>query len=276
MAEKVFDSHCHLTDPRLLGSIDAVMQRARQAGVAGVLTVGTGIDDGRAAIGLAERFGDVWAAAGIHPHNAGTFRGEMLADLAAMLGHPRMVALGEIGLDYHYDFAPRDAQQAAFEAQLRLAADLGKPVIIHSRLAIDDALAIIARVRLERGNAGGPICGVFHSFTGTVAEAGAILEAGFFISLSGVVTFKKAAELADVARAVPADRLLLETDGPYLSPEPMRKIKANEPALLVHTLARVAELRGVSIDELAGQTTRNVAALFNVKSACIDSAGPPG
>jgi TatD DNase family protein len=261
---KVFDSHCHLTDPRLLAGIEAVMQRARDAGVAGVVTVGTGIEDGRAAIGLAEQFEDVWAAAAIHPHDAGKFRPEMLAELAAILGHPRMVALGEIGLDYHYDFAPRDVQQAAFEAQLGLAAELGKPVIIHSRLAISDALAIIARARAGKGNEGRPIRGVFHSFTGTVAEAKAILDAGFFVSLSGVVTFKKAGELTEVARVVPADRLLLETDGPYLSPEPMRNHKVNEPALVVHTLAKVAELRGVSADVLAGQTTRNVATLFGV------------
>lgn len=257
---KLIDSHCHVTDPRLLCQVGDVIARARAAGIAGVLTIGTRTEDNTAAAELADRYPDVWAAGAIHPHDAGTFHPNMLADLRSFLARPRVVALGEIGLDYHYDFAPHDVQQAAFAAQLELAAELGKPVIVHSREAIADTLAVIDRVR----RAHGPLRGVFHSFAGSADEARAVLESGFFLSLSGVVTFKKSESLQAVARLVPDDRLLLETDAPYLSPEPMRKVRTNEPALLVHTLAKVAELRGVDRDWLADQTARNAEKLFGM------------
>ncbi|MDD4891587.1 MAG: TatD family hydrolase [Phycisphaerae bacterium] len=256
----LIDSHAHLTDHRLLSQIDDVINRARAGGLAGILTIGTRTEDNLLAGELAERYPDVWAAGAIHPHDSAKFSPDMLPALREFLARPRVVALGEIGLDYHYDFAPRDVQHRSFEAQLMLAAELGKPVIIHSREAIADTLAIVARLRAAHG----PIRGVFHSFTGTADEAKAILEAGFFLSLSGVVTFKKSDALHAVARLVPADRLLLETDSPYLSPEPMRRVKVNEPALLVHTLAKVAELRDGTRDSLAEQTARNVEALFGI------------
>jgi len=263
MDAALLDSHCHLTDRRLLGQIDDIVARARAAGLAGMITVGCGADDSAAAEALADRFADIWFAAAIHPHDAGSFSPELMTAVAARLGHRKAVAVGEIGLDYHYDFAPRDAQRAAFAAQLALAAGRNLPVIIHSRESVADALAVIAEVR--GGSRPGPesaIRGVFHSFTGTPAEARAVLDAGFLISLSGVVTFKNAGELTAAARLIPADRLLLETDAPYLSPEPMRKIRTNEPALLPHTLACVAELRGVHPEQLAEQTARNTRALF--------------
>jgi len=260
MVARLIDSHCHLTDPRLLGQIDAVVQRARDAGLGGMLTVGTSPPDGRAAVELANRFADVWVAVAIHPHRAGDFSQDALQQIDSLLGNPRVVAVGEIGLDYHSDFAPREVQEAAFGAQLRLAARRNRPVIIHSRESIAETLAVISRVAAEAG----PIPGVFHSFTGTIDEAKAILAAGFFISLSGVVTFRKSEPLQAVARMLPADRLLVETDAPYLSPEPVRKIKTNEPAHVVHTLRKVAELRGVSPEQLAEQTAQNARRLFGM------------
>lgn len=251
----LFDSHCHLTDRRLIGQIDEVMARARAAGIRRILTVGCSPDDAALAATLADRFEEVFFSAAIHPHDAGTFSPAGLGRITDLLAHAKAVAVGEIGLDYHYDFAPRPAQKLALAEQLALAGRLDLPVILHSREAVGDVLAILAESGL-------PIRGVFHSFTGTAAEARTIIDAGFCISLSGVVTFKKAGELADVARFIPADRLLVETDAPYLAPEPVRRLKVNEPALLVHTLARVAELRNTTPDELAGQTARNAEQLF--------------
>ncbi len=252
------DSHCHLTDPRLLEQIDAVVQRARSAGVWPLVTIGCGPDDGERAIELAARFDDVYATVAVHPHDAKGYSPALLERVEGLLSSPKVVAVGEIGLDYHYDFAPRQAQQASFEAQLRLAGRLDRPVVIHSRESIGDALEIIGRVRAD----GVPVRGVFHSFTGTAAEADAVLAAGLFISLSGIVTFRKAAGLQAAAGRVPPDRLLIETDAPYLSPEPMRSRKVNEPALLVHTRRFLAGLLGWDESELAERTAANAAALF--------------
>lgn len=254
------DSHCHLTDRRLFEQADEVIVRARDAGVTTLVTVGCGREDSDKAVELATRFDGVYAAVAIHPHDAKSFTADSLAWIERLQGQPKVVALGEIGLDYHYDFSPRDVQRVAFDAQLRLATRLAKPVIIHSREAVGESLEMITRARAEVGEIGG----VFHSFTGTADEADAVLVAGFFISLSGIVTFRNSVELQAVARRIPADRLLVETDAPYLSPEPVRKQKVNEPANVAHTLRFIAGLRGVSAEELARQTTDNARRLFDI------------
>lgn len=256
----ITDSHCHLTDKRLHGDVQAVLDRARAAGVNRFVTVGCGPADAAAAVELADRFDDVWAAAGIHPHDAKDYSEQAFEQIESLLVRPRVVALGEIGLDYHYDFSPRPPQLAAFEAQLRHAHRLGLPVIIHCREAVDDALELIGRLRSE----GVSIRGVFHCYTGTPDEAVRVLDAGFLISLAGMVTFKKSVELQQVARLVPADHLMVETDAPYLSPESVRKVRPNEPAFVAHTLKFLADLRGEDASQLAASTAANSAGLFGL------------
>ncbi|MCG3179873.1 MAG: D-aminoacyl-tRNA deacylase [Phycisphaerae bacterium] len=257
---KIVDSHCHLTHEKIAVQLDDVLARARSAGVGAFLTVGCGPEDAARAVALAAGHDDVWAAVGIHPHDAETFSPDAMSRITPLLEHDRVVAVGEIGLDYHYDFSPRVAQQEAFAAQLEVAARADLPVIIHCREAIPDALATIARCRAD----GLAVRGVFHCFTGTAAEIVQVVAAGFHVSLAGMVTFKKSDELRDAARLIPVDQLLLETDCPYLSPEPVRKVKVNEPAHLLHTFRFLADLLGASEQELAERTNANAQSLFGI------------
>ena len=252
----MIDTHCHLTDPRLGDQIEDVLARAAEAGVDRVVTIGTGLADDRAAVALAERFANVHAVVGVHPHYAHRDPPDPTGELREIQQHPKVVALGEMGLEYHWDDCPRAVQRASFEAQLALAAELGRPAVIHSREATDDTLAVLR-------NEPGVRC-VFHCFTGDPAEARRVLDAGHLIGLTGAVTFKKADALREVARLVPADRLLLETDGPYMSPEPVRKQKICEPAFVAHTARLVAEVRGEAYDDLDRQTTANAEAFYGM------------
>jgi TatD DNase family protein len=250
----MIDTHCHLTDPRLAGQLDAVTERARVAGVVRMITVGTDLDDDRAAIALCRGRANVRCAVGIHPNYT---QHATLADVPVLRELQRdasVVALGEMGLDYFHQFADRAHQAKLFEAQLALAAEVGRPVVIHSREAIDDTLAIM------RNFAG--VRAVFHCFTGTAEEAERILAAGYWISFTGPVTYKKNDALREVVRRVPVDRLMVETDAPYLSPEPKRGQKTNEPALVMYTAAKVAEVRGMGLDELDRVTTENAERFF--------------
>jgi TatD DNase family protein len=257
----IVDSHCHLTHKSLIGEVDEVLTRARDAGVGALVTVGCGREDAERAVALSERFEDVWSVVGVHPHDAGEFVESDLEWIERLAGRPRVVAIGEMGLDYHYDFSPRASQPPAFEAQLRLAHRLDMPVVIHCREAVNEALSLIGRLR----DGGVSIRGEFHCFTGKPVEAEAIVAAGFHVGIAGIVTFKKSDGLREAALRVPADRLLIETDSPYLSPEPVRKIKRNEPAHVMHTLEFLADLRGVSAKELARQTDANVQELFGIR-----------
>jgi TatD DNase family protein len=243
-----------LTDPRLSGQLDDVIERARVAGVVRMITIGTDLADGRAAVAMCRGRQNLRCAVGVHPNYT---QDATLADLPALRvlqADPAVVALGEMGLDYFHKFADRDHQARMFEAQLALAAEVGRPVVIHSREAIDDTL------RIMRGFPG--VRAVFHCFTGTMAEADRILAAGYWISFTGPVTYKKNDDLRDVVRRVPMDRLMVETDAPYLSPEPKRGQKTNEPALVMYTAARVAEVKGVSLEELDRVTTENAGRFF--------------
>jgi TatD DNase family protein len=251
----LIDTHCHLTDPRLFSQLEEVILRARGVGVVRMITVGTDLLDGRAAIELCRSRPEVVrCSVGIHPNYSQEASVADVASLRELQGEPCVVALGEMGLDYFHRFADRGHQRRIFEAQLALAGELGRAVVIHSRDAIEDTLEVM------RGFAAGRA--VFHCFTGTAAEAERILAAGFWISFTGPVTYKKNDALREVVRMAPMDRLMVETDAPYLSPEPLRGQRVNEPALVMHTARRVAEVKGVSVEELDRITSGNAGRFF--------------
>lgn len=254
----LIDAHCHLTDTGLQPRLGEVLDRADAAGVERMVVVATSPDDWLVARGIVQAHDALYLAVGLHPHKAGLMNQGLLDQLADNLRGPKVVALGEIGLEYHYDFSPRDQQHQAFVAQLQLARQLGKPVVIHCRDAHADCLAILD----EQGMAGRPV--VYHCFSGTPEDARRVLDRGWYVSLAGNVTFKNARDLQAAAKVVPADRLLVETDSPYLTPEPIRKVRPNEPAHVVHTAHYLAELRGTSFEELAKTCTDNSARFFGL------------
>jgi TatD DNase family protein len=245
----VIDTHAHL-DP---DKASETLERARAAGVDRVLTVATRIASGRQALALAEQHDGVYAVLGIHPHNANEPDAHRLDELRELLSHPRAVAVGETGLDYFREYAPHDDQRRLFEAQVAIATELGKPVVIHTRDADDDTLAVLLRTD-------GTV--VLHCFSSPALLEPA-LERGWYVSFAGNVTYPKAPELRDAARQVSADRILAETDSPYLAPQPVRG-KPNEPANVVHTLATLAETRGQDASELARQIDANATAAFGL------------
>lgn len=248
----LIDSHCHLDNKDFDADREAAIERALAAGVETMLAIGTGEGppDLEAGLRLAERYPCFLASAGVHPHDAAKSNDAVLKHLAQLAGHPKIVAVGEIGLDYHYDFAPRDVQQQVFAAQMAVAGDAGLPIIIHTREAWDDTFALLERHwPKDRG-------GIMHCFSGGVTEARRALDLGFHLSFGGIVTYPKAAEVHEAARFAPLDRILLETDAPYLAPVPKRG-KRNEPAYLVETARRLAALRGIPVEEVAAATTAN-------------------
>jgi TatD DNase family protein len=246
----VTDTHAHLT---ALDDPDAAVERAAEAGVTPILTVGTGVEDCRAALALAEKHAGVFAILGIHPHEAGTATQEDIAELRDLLAHPKAVAVGETGLDWYRDYAPHDAQRRLFEAQLELAAALSKPVVIHTRAADEDTLGAL-------GGHVGTV--VLHCFSSPLMLPTA-LERGWYVSFAGNATFPKAVELRLAATEVPAERILAETDSPYLAPQPVRG-RPNEPANVVHTVDALARARGEDPAELDAQIERNAAACFGL------------
>lgn len=250
----MIDSHCHLTDPRLGEQLDMVLERAAASGVGRMITIGTDLDDALNCIELCRSLPNVRCAIGIHPNYCGHVRVEDLPQLRHLQADPSVVALGEMGLDYHHHFAPRERQHQVFEFQLQLAAELNRPIVIHCREAIDDCLAILRGFPRVRG--------VFHCFTGSLDEARKIVDAGYLIGFTGAVTFKKNEELREACALVPPDRLLVETDAPYLSPEPVRGQKTNEPAFVMHVATVVAKVKGMTLEELDRVTTANVGTLF--------------
>lgn len=257
-----FDSHCHLTDPRLADEAEAVVERARAAGVTAMVTIASDHEDAVAAVRLAHAL-DFHATAGIHPHQA-ALPDSAFERVRELVGEPRVVAVGETGLDYYYDNAPRRRQRELFGRHLELAATTGLPAVVHSRDADDDTAAM---VRDARGSTG-----VLHCFAGGRALFDTTVEAGWYVSFSGLVTFPSY-ENADLVAATPADRLLIETDAPYLAPVPHRG-RRNEPAYVVEVARRVAELRGQSLDDVADLTSRNARAFYSLPEP---PAGPaPG
>ena len=256
---RLIDTHCHLADARLRRDAAGVMARARQAGVAGVICAAGDVHEAKLALTMSRQEVDVYFTAGVHPHEAKNVAGDYLAQIEGLAADGKCVAIGEVGLDYHYKYSPPEAQRRVFAEQLALARRLGKGVVIHTREAMADTLAILA----EAGADGRRV--VFHSFTGSAKEARRVLDLGAAVSFSGIVTFKNAGELREAAAIVPDDRLLIETDAPYLSPEPVRNMKTNEPANVAHVAACLAALRGRDAESIAELTTANAARFFGIE-----------
>lgn len=250
------DSHCHLNYNGLVEDQPAVLARARARGVTAMLNIATRESEWDAVLATAEREPDVWATVGIHPHEADQHPDVGTARLVEHARHPRVVGIGESGLDYYYDHSDRGRQQASFRAHIAAAREAGVPIVVHTRDAEDDTAAILAD---ELGQ--GPFAGVIHCFTGTGAFADKALEMGFFISISGIVTFKSARDLQETAARLPLDRLLIETDAPFLAPVPHRG-RTGEPAFVADTAAFLADLRGEPFEELTRRTAHNFHALF--------------
>jgi len=256
----LIDSHAHLTFPELRDRVDEVLLRCREAGVGQVVTVGTDLADATAAVALARHYaGRVFAAIGFHPHEAAKVSDDDLQAMARLWADPLVVAVGEMGLDYHYDFSPRQTQQRVFRSQLELAKASGKPVVIHAREAFEDTVALL----VEQGYRDQRV--VFHCFTGTVEEAAVIARHGWRISFTGIVTFKNSRALQQIAKAYPAEKMMVETDSPYLSPVPLRSQRPCEPSFVAHTARFLAELRGVPYDQLVEETARNTRAFFGIR-----------
>ncbi len=257
----LIDTHCHLTFEPLVADVAAVVERSRAAGVTGWITVGTTLEDSRRAVQLAAMYENMYAAVGIHPHEAKDGDAAALAALRDLAEHDKVVAIGETGLDFHYNFSKQPDQRRVFIAHLDIAREVNRPVIIHSRNAYDETVEIL-------DHHGGGLPGVvFHCFSGSAEQAKQLLDRGCFLSFTGVVTFKNADATRAAAQAVPLDRLMVETDAPYMSPEPLRKQKPNEPALMVHTARCLANLKGVSLEDLTRATTRNAVTFFHLAPA---------
>ena len=249
----MIDSHCHLDSAEFGDDRDAVIERAIAAGVEHMLAIGTGDGppDLEAGLRLADKYAAFYATVGVHPHHASKATADDFKRLADLLAHPKVLAIGEIGLDYHYDFSPREIQKSAFIQQMVIASRALKPIVIHTREAWDDTLAMIEQHWTPHG-----IGGIMHCFSGGPEEARRAIELGFYLSFGGILTFPKALAVQDAAKSAPRGRILIETDAPYLAPVPKRG-KRNEPALIVHTARKLAELRGESYEEVCDATSEN-------------------
>jgi TatD DNase family protein len=273
------DSHCHIDGEAFDEDRDAVVQRAEDAGVVAMMTIGTGdphTDHFRRAVAVAEKYENVFASVGVHPHDAKLYDDaaeEHLIDLAR--SSAKVIAWGEIGLDFYYDHSPRDVQRDVFRRQIRTARRLGLPIVVHSRDADDETVSILSGEysgQTDNPKAKTESVGIMHCFGGTPEMATALMDLGFLISFAGNVTFKKAENLRAAARVVPLDKLLVETDCPFLTPIPFRG-KRNEPAYVEHTARFLAELYGVEVETLAERTTRNFLEFFKLKFTA-ETLGP--
>lgn len=253
----IVDSHCHLDFPDFAAELDDVVARARAAGVGRLVTIGTRVRRSGEVRAIAERFDDVFCSVGTHPHNAGEEADVTLDEILAAADHPKVVAIGEAGLDYHYDTAPRDAQAAGFRRHIEAARRTGLPLVIHARDADEDVAAI-----LEEESGKGAFGFLLHCFTAGPELARRAVALGGYVSFSGILTFKSGAPLREIAASLPADRVLVETDAPYLAPN-SRRGKRNEPSYVVETAHILAQARGVSFDEIAALTTQNFFRLFS-------------
>lgn len=268
------DSHAHIYFDEYRSDFDGMMARAASSGVALIVCPGTNLQTSRESVALAERYPTLLAAVGVHPHEASSASEDVLQEILGLSAHPRVVAIGEIGLDYHYDYSPRDVQREGFRRQLEIAQKRRLPVVIHSREAWEDTLGIVVdALRADpswRGRASAdPVArGVFHCFPGDAGMARAVIDLGFYISFPGPVTFpdrpSKPNLMAEVARSAPLDRILIETDSPYLTPHPHRG-KRNEPAYAALVAERLSGLRERPLEEIAAATSANAANLFGVR-----------
>jgi TatD DNase family protein len=255
----LIDSHAHIQGKEYAGEVEAVIARAREAGVEKIIAVGGAGDmsSNTEAIALAKIFPDIYATVGMHPHDAKNVGAEEMQKLKELTSDPKVVAVGETGFDYYYDHSPRDVQRRVFAEFIHLARETGLPIVVHERDAANDA------AQLLRDEGEGKIRGVIHCFTGNYEAARAYLDLGFYISFTGIITFKNAEPLREVVRKLPLDRILVETDSPYLTPVPYRG-RRNEPAYVRYVAETVADLRNVVPEEVAHVTTHNVKQLFGV------------
>ncbi len=256
---QLFDTHCHINDRRFESDLAETVDRAKAAGVADMTVIGISLETSKRCQQIAAQFDGVHAAVGIQPNCAHEAAPTDWDEIVSLLDQPSVIALGETGLDRHWDDCPMDIQEDFFDRHLRLSQDRNIPFIVHMRECGDDVLRMLTEARSR-----GPLRGVMHSFTGDLKLMHACVELGMFISFAGMVTFKKSDELRQVAIEVPNDKLLIETDSPYLSPEPMRKQRRNEPALVLHTAQCLAAARECTIEELADSTTQNAYQFFGI------------
>lgn len=254
---QLFDTHAHLDQADFDADRADAVARAKQAGVENILAIGISADTSQASIAVAQEFEGVHAAVGMQPNYLAEANPDDWDRIVAMLEEPGVVAIGETGLDRYWDFTPFDVQQDYFDRHIRLSQERGLPFIVHMRDCDEDILVML-REACQRG----PLNGVMHSFTGSQTMADECLAMGLYISFAGMVTYKKSTELRAIAASIPADRILVETDSPYLSPEPVRKIKRNEPAHVLHTATCLADVRAVSLTDFAAYTTANAKRLF--------------
>jgi TatD DNase family protein len=261
---RLVDSHCHLQDKAFKNNRDNVIHEAEEAGVKSFLVPGTSISDSIAALDLAEKYKGIYAAVGIHPHDSSRVLSNWREELKSLTLNKKAVAIGEIGLDYHYDFSPRDKQKEVFKTQIEIALEKNLPMVIHTRKSMEDTFQILD----ETG--GWKPGGVFHCFPGTLAEAEHVINKGFFISYTGVVTFKNSQNTREIVKKIPIEKLLLETDSPYMAPEPFRG-KRCHPALLIHTARMIAEIKNLSVEKIGEATSNNFARLFKLSSGPVSS-----
>jgi TatD DNase family protein len=255
---ELFDTHAHLDDEQLAADVAGVVERATAAGATRILAVGTTAQSSSNCLQHAKPFSGVWSSAGIHPNHAAEAQSGDWDEIVRLSGEEKVVALGETGLDLYWKDTPFPVQQDYFDRHIRLSQSTGLPFIVHLRETANEILAMLREARQR-----GPLGGVMHSFTGTAEHAAQFLDLGMHISFAGMVTFKKSDDLRSVAAAIPAGRILVETDSPYLSPEPFRGKRPNEPARVVHTAECLARVRDITLDDFARQTTANAQALFH-------------
>lgn len=251
-----FDSHAHFDDPRFNDDRDKLLSCMQKNGVSGIANIGADLKSSKSSVALAKKYDFVYATVGVHPHDADSMTDDVLSQIAALAREKKVVAIGEIGLDYYYDNSPRDTQKYWFKKQMKLASLLNMPVVIHSRDAVEDTIKICHENK---------VCdGVIHCFSGSVESAKIFLDMGYYISFAGPITFKNARALPEVAKMVPENKILIETDSPYLAPEPYRGERNS--SLNVHCVAeKLAEIRGVSVEQIARITTENAKRLYRIK-----------
>lgn len=255
---RLIDTHTHLTAKEYTDTLDDLLTRAQQADVDRWITIGNNLPDSAAAVELTKKHPGLFCSVGIHPHDADTLHEGSLEELRILAASQKVLAIGEIGLDYYYEYSTRPMQRAAFEQQLQLAGELSLPLIIHCRDAMNDCLDILKQ--WQRTDV--PV--VFHCFSGDTDQAGKLLERGYFISFTGIITFKNAAQLQKAAQFAPIQQIMLETDCPYMSPAPKRSVKPNEPALLIYIAQKLAQLKAMPLEEIADITTDNSQLFFGL------------
>ncbi|HAL46015.1 MAG: hypothetical protein A2Y12_01155 [Planctomycetes bacterium GWF2_42_9] len=254
----LIDTHAHLTFTELADSIDDVLARSIAAGITKWITVGTDAEHNEQAVKLSQKYENLYAALGIHPHYASEYSPSHLQRLVELIGSGKVVAIGETGLDFHYNFSKQDSQRDLFKRLLEIASLCRLPVIVHSRNALDETMQLLEKYADRTTKI------VFHCWSGTIEETRAIIDRDYYISFTGIITFKNGDIARECVKTVPLERMMIETDCPYMSPEPVRKQKINEPALMIHTAKKIAELKGVDLETLAEQLEVNTREFFGI------------